>query len=363
MKIRKTNLEFGTLSRRLSTDMIVIHHTGSVHDSDPSVEQIHYSHKNGNGWAGVGYHFVVRKDGTVEIGRPEWAVGSHAYGENYHTLGIHVSGDFEAAHPTNAQIKACAELIHDLCNDYNIPCDRAHIVGHCDLMATNCPGAHLYSQLDKIISLANGITSAKIDKPPDETQGKPVETIFDLARRYESANDPAAIGHGYGFYQFTTSTVNAFVYWLKNYPDDKLANYGRALADANNFDDTWQMLGTVDPGHFGQLQDEFAKKIFFGEAADLLSKEDFHVEKHSLQMQAVIFARAIQNGVFGCVELLKRACQYPNLSYVDDANFDREFIADIYDYLIQNPSFIKVNEKLHAALVNRFKNEKADALA
>ena len=359
MKIRKTNLEFGTLSRRLSTDMIVIHHTGSVHDSDPSVEQIHYSHKNGNGWAGVGYHFVIRKDGTVEIGRPEWAVGSHAYGENYHTLGIHVSGDFEAAQPTQAQITACAELIHDLCNDYHIPCDRQHIVGHCDLMATNCPGSNLYSKLQHIIDLANSNVASKVE----ETHGKPVETIFDLARRYESGNDPAIIGHGYGIYQFTTSTVNAFVYWLKNYPDDKLANYGRHLDNANNFDGEWQMLGTVDPGNFGRLQDEFAKKIFYDEAADLLSKEDFHVEKHSLQMQAVIFARAIQNGVFGCVELLKRACQYPNLSYIDDVQFDRAFIADIYDYLIENPSFIKVNAKLHAALANRFRSEKADALA
>jgi len=27
----------------------------------------------GKGWAGIGYHFVVRKDGKIERGRPEWA--------------------------------------------------------------------------------------------------------------------------------------------------------------------------------------------------------------------------------------------------------------------------------------------------
>ena len=39
---------------------------------------------------------------TVERGRPEYAIGSHAYGENYHMLGIHLSGDFEKAYPTQA---------------------------------------------------------------------------------------------------------------------------------------------------------------------------------------------------------------------------------------------------------------------
>jgi hypothetical protein len=46
---------------------------------DASAEQIHGWHL-GNGWAGIGYHYVIRKDGTIERGRPEWAIGSHAYG-------------------------------------------------------------------------------------------------------------------------------------------------------------------------------------------------------------------------------------------------------------------------------------------
>ena len=52
------------------------------------------------GWAGIGYHYVIRKNGQVEIGRPDWAIGSHAYGENSHTIGVHVCGNFEIAEPT-----------------------------------------------------------------------------------------------------------------------------------------------------------------------------------------------------------------------------------------------------------------------
>ena len=79
-KIISTNLEFSSLNERKLTDMIVIHHTG-VNDIDASAKQIHGWHLD-QGWSGIGYHFVVRKNGNIERGRPEWAIGSHAYGEN-----------------------------------------------------------------------------------------------------------------------------------------------------------------------------------------------------------------------------------------------------------------------------------------
>ncbi len=144
--IKETNLNFNSLSERSYTDMIVIHHTGSP-DMDASAEQIHGWHLS-NGWAGIGYHYVIRKDGTIERGRPEWAIGSHAYGENSHTIGIHLSGDFESAEPTEEQLDRCGALVADICERYGIPFDRDHIVGHGELMATSCPGTNLQALLD-----------------------------------------------------------------------------------------------------------------------------------------------------------------------------------------------------------------------
>lgn len=348
------DLKFGYLTQRNFTDMIVLHHTGGGSDIDASTEQIHQWHRN-QGWSGIGYHYVIRKNGDVESGRPEWAMGSHAYGENHHTIGIHVSGDFTFAFPTAAQIFACAELIADLCKDYDIPIDRDHIVGHRDLMATDCPGNLLYARLDDIISRAKGISN--------EYQPAPVTTIYDLARRYESNNDPAATGKCYGLYQFNGGTVKQFVAWLKDYPIKEFAQYGKFLEDAADFDSAWRQLGTVDPGHFSDLQDEFAKKFFYDEIATLLVTECFHPKKHSLQLKAVLLARAIQHGIFGCLELFKRACPYPNLSYADDELFDTELIIAVYDYLLGNPSFVTPNESKHVALCSRFEREMADALA
>ena len=286
-------------------------------------------------------------------------VGAHAEGHNYYTIGICFSGDFSIAFPSDAQIDSAVELIRDLCNDYGIPIDRYHVVGHRELNQTDCPGQNLYTWLDEIVRRAQSdVPIQKIDYV-----GKPVHSIFDLAARYESNGDVAAVGKFYGLYQFNHTTVKKFIEWLKNYPDKDLANYGRVLDSAKNFDGQWQTIATVDPGHFSMLQEKFAEREFFGVACDLLAKENFHPDRHTLPMKAVTFARAIQHGVFGCVELFKRACTYPNLSYIDAPDFDKKFIADIYNYLIANPTFNRSDTKYFNALRERFIKEKEDALA
>ena len=161
INIVETNLKFTNLSNRASTNIIVIHHTGSVKDIDASAECIHELHLN-NGWAGIGYHFVIRKNGTIERGRPEWAIGSHAQGHNYDSLGIHLCGDFNAAKPTSEQIETTAMLIANLTEKYNIPCDRDHIIGHDECYTgvgntdgAGCPGRNLQKMLDTISGKAN----------------------------------------------------------------------------------------------------------------------------------------------------------------------------------------------------------------
>ena len=56
--IQETNFEFSSLQNRETTDAIVIHHVGNT-NRDVSAAEIDRWHKN-NGWAGIGYHFVIR---------------------------------------------------------------------------------------------------------------------------------------------------------------------------------------------------------------------------------------------------------------------------------------------------------------
>lgn len=148
------NYDYDNLTTRSKTDMIVIHHTGNPTDDDLSASEINTSHQ-AQGWTCIGYHYVIRKNGNVEEGRPHWTVGAHAYGENSHTIGIHVCGNFEIGTPTSEQIESLAMLLSNICNDYGLPIDREHIKGHRELMPTACPGRNLYKRLDEVVGKAN----------------------------------------------------------------------------------------------------------------------------------------------------------------------------------------------------------------
>ena len=150
------DLKFTNLSERDVTNFIVIHHTGGAAGDDFSAEEIHQMHLN-NGWAGCGYHYIIRKDGTIEIGRPEWAIGSHAYGFNAQSIGIHICGNFEfdEEYPTSEQIESVSMLIAELCTKYNLPITREYVLGHYQLNATACPGKNVIAILDDIVGKAN----------------------------------------------------------------------------------------------------------------------------------------------------------------------------------------------------------------
>lgn len=147
--IEETNFHFTEpLLVRPKTDMIVIHHVG-IPDGDTSAAAIHRAHL-ANGWAGIGYHYVIRKNGVIERGRPLAVVGAHAYGENYHTVGINVTGNFDKEVPTDAQMKSLTELVTALCRIYHIDPGPATIVGHRDVNSTDCPGKNLYRLLPQL---------------------------------------------------------------------------------------------------------------------------------------------------------------------------------------------------------------------
>ena len=147
MDIKETNLNFSSLTPRSKVlEYIVVHHTAST--AKETVEQIHNFHINNNGWAGIGYHFYIRKDGTIYRGRPEEYIGAHCENYNSVSLGICCEGNFEIEQPTEKQLQSLSELIHNLKQKYG----NVQVIGHRDLNATVCPGKNLYSKLGSIIA-------------------------------------------------------------------------------------------------------------------------------------------------------------------------------------------------------------------
>ena len=148
VKIRETYLKFGYLENRLSTDAIVIHHIGNT-NADVSAATVHRWHLN-NGWSGIGYHYIIRKNGVIERGRPRDTVGAHCYGYNDCTVGINVVGEFDSAVPTKAQMTSLTKLLAALCQLYQLYPTEDVIFGHRDFCNTACPGDNLYARLPLI---------------------------------------------------------------------------------------------------------------------------------------------------------------------------------------------------------------------
>lgn len=132
MEIKETNLQFKAMDTRTRTERIILHHADA---SNCTAEQIHSWHLN-NGWSGAGYHFLVRKDGSIYRLRPEDKVGAHAGGSNYNSIGICAEGKYMEETMPEAQKESLKELVSYLKGKYNITVVQAHR----DVCATSCPG-------------------------------------------------------------------------------------------------------------------------------------------------------------------------------------------------------------------------------
>lgn len=132
--IEKTYKWASKLSKRKSTKRIILHHAEAV---KCTADDIHKWHLN-NGWAGIGYHFFVRKDGSIYRGRPEDTLGSHAKGANSDSIGICAEGSYMSETMPEAQKQAIKELVAHLKSKYGI----TKIQRHKDVTSTDCPGTN-----------------------------------------------------------------------------------------------------------------------------------------------------------------------------------------------------------------------------
>ena len=103
-------------------DTIVIHCTATPEGRDVSAADVKRWH-TAKGWSDIGYHFLIRLDGTIETGRPIERQGAHVRGYNAHTVGVAYAGGTDAnGKPadtlTQAQYAAIVRLVEELRDSY-----------------------------------------------------------------------------------------------------------------------------------------------------------------------------------------------------------------------------------------------------
>lgn len=142
----------------------VIHHTAE-RDQNESIEEIAAEEiaNPAQGFITVGYHFVIKADGEVMIGRPLNKKPAANEGLNTQSVAICLEGNFEVGDagytgeiPSEAAIKACITLINNILKP-QLP-NMKRLIGHQDVArivqdptdATACPGSLLESRLHDI---------------------------------------------------------------------------------------------------------------------------------------------------------------------------------------------------------------------
>ena len=81
---------------RRRTTYAVVHCSATRPEQDWGVEEIDQLHRNPPfGFDSVGYHVVIRRDGTIEFGRHFDAVGAHVKGDNFRSVGICLVGGID----------------------------------------------------------------------------------------------------------------------------------------------------------------------------------------------------------------------------------------------------------------------------
>lgn len=119
---------------------IIIHCSATPEGRDYTVADIDCWHKQ-KGWKGIGYHYVVYRDGSVHTGRNIGEIGAHCTGQNANSIGIcyigGLSADGKTAKDTRTpeQKKALRDLVKHLQAKY----PNATIHGHNEFANKACP--------------------------------------------------------------------------------------------------------------------------------------------------------------------------------------------------------------------------------
>ena len=125
-------------------DKIIVHCSDTEEGKNFTAEDIRLWHMlpppRGNGWSDVGYHYVIKLDGTIQNGRDVDIIGSHCKGWNAHSIGVcYIGGRGKDGKMkdtrTDAQKAALVFVLKALKKLY----PEAEIYGHRDLSSKMCP--------------------------------------------------------------------------------------------------------------------------------------------------------------------------------------------------------------------------------
>ena len=183
---------FVSYKKRPETKFLVVHCSATQPKASFTWKTIDQMHRQ-RGWLGIGYHFVICTDGTIQRGRPVDSIGAHVSGHNSDSIGICLIGGVDSQSKpvdnfTKEQKESLKQLLDYLRWEYK---DEVSVCGHRDFpnVHKDCPcfdvkawyhdiGAK-YAIYDETEDFQKALKLSKVDF--DEINGTNIE-VGDLVR-------------------------------------------------------------------------------------------------------------------------------------------------------------------------------------
>lgn len=133
---------------RATTKTLIVHCAATKPTMNIGLREIRQWHKE-RGFLDVGYHFIIRRDGTIETGRDVNQVGAHTVGQNDSSVGICLVGGVDdkmqpQANFTPQQMSTLRKLLDEL----KVKFPGVAVKGHRDFAAKACPSFDVKRWLD-----------------------------------------------------------------------------------------------------------------------------------------------------------------------------------------------------------------------
>lgn len=123
-------------------NLLVVHCSATRCDRDFPLEALERSHKQ-RGFAGIGYHFYITRDGEIHVCRPVHQMGAHAVGWNDKSIAVCYEGGLdETGTPADTRTWAQKCALMDLLRQLKVDYPHARILGHRQLspyIRKSCP--------------------------------------------------------------------------------------------------------------------------------------------------------------------------------------------------------------------------------
>ena len=120
---------------------IVIHCSATTPTMDIGFTEINQWHKD-RGWSGCGYHYIIRRNGKIELGRYIGKIGAHAKGHNKDSIGICYVGGVDSNNNAQDNRTMAQKLtLTKLLKAHLLIFGKLDILGHRDLAGVKkeCP--------------------------------------------------------------------------------------------------------------------------------------------------------------------------------------------------------------------------------